>query len=303
MHTLTNKLNGYLINFLTGIFLTLFASQAWADRILIIDYQLGPNFNAMPGNLPTLLEGFGHTVTTQTAAPLALSTTDYDQVWVFRGNSALNPILTPYLAQGGAVYYQSEVGCCDNSAAGAQALMSSVGNSQALQSGFSHTVSVGGVHPLATGSALPAVEQACVPTSSNRYSFFAYRRTDNINPSNVLLTASGDPATVFLRASDMTSGKGALIVNGDRNLFSNYLSGSTVLNRGGMSLPVEPYSEVWVKFFVDALRGISQTNPASNSVCGPVATALAPVPSLTPLMTILLAGIVSLVGWRARKSS
>src|SRR5690606_38954552 len=59
-------------------------------------------------------------VTRVNAIPASINQATYQQVWIF-GNmgvpspATLNPIIT-YMNNGGAVYIQSEVSCCDNPA-------------------------------------------------------------------------------------------------------------------------------------------------------------------------------------------
>lgn len=193
------------------------------SNVLVIDYN--NNFSSDQSNNASNI--YNRLVATQTsvlrvnAIPATINPATYDQVWIF-GNmgtpspTTLNPIIN-YMNAGGAVYIQSEVGCCNNPAAFADQLI----DATVITGGsISHTTTKSGNYQYNLYSNL-----LCTPIISYGA---AVRPFQGATSPNILYEAnntcggaigSGDVVGVKFCSGDMISGQGALIVNGDFNIF------------------------------------------------------------------------------------
>src|SRR5690606_17991159 len=95
-----------------------FSSNIFSQNVLVIDYNNG--FSSDQSNNSSRV--YNRLVATMTSVtrvgsiPATISTA-YDQVWIFgfMGAASINPVVN-YMNAGGAVYVQSEVGCCGDPA-------------------------------------------------------------------------------------------------------------------------------------------------------------------------------------------
>ena len=275
------------------------SNASFAAKILVLN--TGSAFSSPPSDIAAQMTTLGHNVTQPAVGtiPAAFSTlaadpvNGYDQVWVFgatpsANQAALTSALAAYINQGGAVYAQSEVDCCNAEAAAAMALMQSVGNTAALLPGFSHSEIEAVQVPIVVNSALSSAEMACVP-AAGLGDFRAFRRTDNIAENNQLFVGelagvSHGPGVVFLRASDMTSGNGSLLVNGDRNLLSY---------GGGFATALDARGLVFLEFFINALGNMSSPT-GTGTLCSPGRVAEPSVPVPVPLVSAWGLALLSL---------
>lgn len=226
------------------------------NNILIIDYN-----NAFSSDQSTTWnksEVYNRLVATNTsvtriaAIPATISTA-YDACWIF-GNMGtttaanLNPVVT-YINAGGSVYVQSEVGCCPNQAAFVDNLINSV-----TIAGGSITHSLiksykfeAVIHPDLTCGPFPlrygASARLFVGTPSNNVLFEA-----NTTCGTPLTT--GDIVGVRFGACDMISGKGALISNGDFNIFPQ----GTCTSTGILGTPNNPNIIDMIDNLLDSLK-------------------------------------------------
>ncbi len=192
-------------------------------NVLVIDYN--NNFSSDQSNNQSRI--YNRLLTTQTsvvrvnAIPATINQATYQQVWIF-GNmgvpspATLNPIIA-YMNNGGAVYIQSEVSCCNNPAAFADQLIDAtvtVGGS------ISHNIMKSGNYEYKLYSPL-----LCTPFLSHGA---AVRPFVGATQQNILYEATptcgsaittGDVVGVKFKACDMITGEGALVVNGDFNIF------------------------------------------------------------------------------------
>ena len=197
------------------------------NNVLVIDYN-----NAFSSDQSTTWnksEVYNRLVATNTsvtrinAIPASISTA-YDECWIF-GNMGvtttanLNPVVN-YINSGGAVYVQSEVGCCPNQAAFVDALINAVAIAgPSITHNLIKSVKYQAtIHPDVTCAPFPvrygASSRLFVGTPSNNILFEAN------TVCNTSLT-TGDVIGVRFGACDMISGKGAFIANGDFNIFPN----------------------------------------------------------------------------------
>src|SRR5690606_37686690 len=193
------------------------------SNVLVIDYN--NNFSSDQSNNASNI--YNRLVATQTsvlrvnAIPATINPATYDQVWIF-GNmgtpspTTINPIIN-YMNAGGAVYIQSEVSCCTNPAAFADQLIDAT---VTVGGAISHTTTKTGNYQYNSFSNL-----LCNPTISHGA---AVRPFQGATGPNILYEAnntcggaigSGDVIGVKFCSGDMISGQGALIVNGDFNIF------------------------------------------------------------------------------------
>lgn len=193
------------------------------SNVLVIDYN--NNFSSDQSNNASNI--YNRLVATQTsvlrvnAIPATINPATYDQVWIF-GNmgtpspTTLNPIIN-YMNAGGAVYIQSEVSCCTNPAAFADQLIDAT---VTVGGAISHTTTKTGNYQYNSFSNL-----LCNPTISHGA---AVRPFQGATGPNILYEANntcggaigtGDVIGVKFCSGDMISGQGALIVNGDFNIF------------------------------------------------------------------------------------
>lgn len=209
-----------LITFSLIVLTTISFAQS---NVLVIDYN--NNFSSDQQNNASNI--YNRLLATQTsvlrvnAIPASINPATYDQVWIFGNMGApspttLNPIIN-YMNAGGAVYIQSEVSCCDFPAAFADQLIDAtvtVGGS------ISHTITKSGNYQYNAFSNL-----MCNPTISHGA---AVRPFQGATGPNILYEANntcggaigtGDVIGVKFCSGDMISGQGALIVNGDFNIF------------------------------------------------------------------------------------
>jgi gliding motility-associated-like protein len=190
------------------------------QNVLVIDYN--NSFSSDQQNNGSQI--YNRLVATQTsvtrvaAIPATINPATYQQVWIF-GNTGLpvpatlNPIVN-YMNAGGAVYFQSEVSCCNNQAAFLDALINA-------------TVTAGGLitHNITQGPRYQTISNTpCSPLTT----FGAAERPFVGTPAaNILFQLNnfcgaanvGDVVGVQFRNCDMISGQGALIGIGDFNVF------------------------------------------------------------------------------------
>ena len=101
----------------------MFFSLKGQNNILVIDYNnaFSSDQDNNASNIYNRLLATQTSVVRVNAIPATINSATYDQVWIFGnmgtpGAATLNPIIN-YMNAGGAVYVQSEVGCCNNEAA------------------------------------------------------------------------------------------------------------------------------------------------------------------------------------------
>lgn len=246
--------------------------HARADSILVLS---SGGWNTVPVNLESALTGMGHTVTVQTMQPASIdapsqSASGYDQVWVFGTIGAgwdqvqLRATLMSYLSHQGAVYLQSEVGCCDTSAAFAQDLMNATVSPSVLTAGAAsivHSINLDGAFSGVLNTALAQQYAGAMVCSGISYDGNAYRQTENVQPAYQLVsTASGVPVAFFDQAA-MQGNAGRLLVNGDINylLQGGNGVGGPIIQPAGMDV---------VRLFANVLGDIKD-----YPTCLPVAVA------------------------------
>lgn len=213
------------------------------NNVLVVDYN-----NAFSSDQSTTWnksEVYNRLVATNTSVtrinsiPATINTA-YDECWIF-GNMGtttatnLNPVIN-YINAGGAVYIQSEVSCCNNQAAFVDNLINSVtivGGSithvVTKSSWFefeAHTDIICGPWPRSYGAAC----RPFVGTPSNNILFAAMSTCGNA-------IGTGDVVGVRFGACDMIGGRGALVANGDFNIFP---SGGTCTSTGILGTPNNP---------------------------------------------------------------
>jgi len=210
----------------TGLFILLtiaFFSLFGQSNILVIDYNNG--FSSDQWNNASII--YNRLLATQTSVtrvasiPATISNTQYDQVWIF-GNmqtpaaTTLNPVIT-YMRNGGAVYVQSEVSCCNNPAAFADQIIDST---VIVGSSITHFTTKSGNYEYVLYNALK-----CAPFLEHGAAVRPFIGTPQKNvlyeANNTCGTAigSGDIVGVRFAPCDMINGKGAFIANGDFNIF------------------------------------------------------------------------------------
>ena len=192
-------------------------------NVLVIDYNnaFSSDQSNNNSNIYNRLLATQTSVTRVNAIPGTISQAQYEQVWIF-GNmgvptpALLAPIVT-YMNNGGAVYIQSEVSCCNNQAAYADQLIDAtvtVGGS------ISHNMMKSGNYEYQLYSPLK-----CVPFFSHGA---AVRPFVGATQEHILYEATptcgspittGDVVGVKFKSCDMITGEGALVVNGDFNIF------------------------------------------------------------------------------------
>lgn len=242
--------------FLVLISLTILTTMSFAQsNVLVIDYN--NNFSSDQSNNASNI--YNRLLATQAsvlrvnAIPATINPATYDQVWIFGNMGApnattLNPIIN-YMNAGGAVYIQSEVSCCANPAAFADQLIDAtviVGGS------ISHTTTKSGNFQYNSYSNL-----LCNPTISYGAAVRPFQGTP---PVNILYEAnntcggaigSGDVIGVKFCSGDMISGQGALIVNGDFNIFP--LSGTC----GSVGILSTPNNNAVIDLIADLLPALA----------------------------------------------
>lgn len=210
------------------------SSSLQSQNILIIDYNNAFSsdqswFNSQIYNYLTTTRP----AVTRTNIPPTTIPTIHDQVWLFGDpgtNSATN--LAPYINYvnaGGALYVQSEVGCCNNQAAFVQSLIQQLvigGNA------YSHVTTITGTFDyqpdsIVTCSPFTGTGTALRPfvgvPAQNR--LFGITNTCGTTAYNV-----GMAAGAMFASCDMISGQGALIALGDFNMMTQ----ATTCTGGGM---------------------------------------------------------------------
>ena len=248
------------------------ATSAWADKILVLQPPIaGLGFNLAPPNLQSVIEGFGQgdTVTidsTLSATTPALLTTaqdptnGYDQVWVFGLDGFSGALVTPtqtlvenYLKAGGVVYIQSDVGGMAAEDL-AQNIMQDMVSSSIASASINSTVS-----PVTTAPAYGTTYGGRLRCGS--YQSWAFHQTEGAPAGSVVMTdkRTGDAIVVFFDASQLSGGKGRLMVNGDLNLLEQQSGGfgTTPLTATGINV---------TQFFLNILA--DRQVPASS--CGTV---------------------------------
>lgn len=212
--------------------LTLLGNMLISQNILIMDYNAG--FSSDQGNFASnihnYLQSTRPSVTRINVLPAAFNNALYDQVWVF-GDPGANTAasLAPYLNYinaGGAVYFQSEVICCNNQAAFTESLIQ-----QLVIGGTAYTITgwQAGAYDYQPNPGI-----GCVPMASFNGTGTALRPFNNIPNANILFPVTntcgsapytvGQAAGVMFKSCDMISGNGALISTGDFNIFSQAAS-------------------------------------------------------------------------------
>jgi len=202
----------------------LILSTLCQNNILVIDYN--NNFSSDQSNNSSRI--YNRLVATQSsvvrinAIPASINPATYNQVWIF-GNMGYptaanqNPIIN-YMNAGGAVYIQSEVGCCNNEAAFIDQLI----NATVIAGGsISHFMTLNGYYQTTPTS-----------TTCNSSTFVTYgvavRPFQGTPAANIMFTSTStcggaiSSSTVVgakFRSCDMISGQGALISIGDFNVF------------------------------------------------------------------------------------
>jgi gliding motility-associated-like protein len=193
------------------------------SNVLVIDYNnnFSSDQNNNASNIYNRLVATQASVLRVNAIPATINPATYNQVWIFGdmgipNTTTLNPIIT-YMNNGGAVYIQSEVSCCNNPAAFADQLIDAtviVGGS------ITHTTTKSGNFQY---NAFPNL--MCNPIVSYGA---AVRPFQGATGPNILYQANNtcggaiganDVVGVKFCSGDMISGQGALIVNGDFNIF------------------------------------------------------------------------------------
>ncbi len=242
--------------FLVASLFTILLSSLFAQsNVLVIDYN--NNFSSDQQNNASNI--YNRLLATQTsvlrvnAIPASINPATYDQVWIFGNMGApnattLNPIIN-YMNNGGAVYIQSEVSCCTNPAAFADQLIDAtviVGGS------INHTTTKSGNFQYNSYSNL-----LCNPTISYGA---AVRPFQGATGPNILYEANntcggaigtGDVIGVKFCSGDMISGQGALIVNGDFNIFP--LSGTC----GSVGILSTPNNNAVIDLIADLLPALA----------------------------------------------
>jgi hypothetical protein len=198
---------------------TLFAQS----NVLVIDYN--NNFSSDQSNNQSRI--YNRLLATQTsvvrvnAIPATINQATYQQVWIF-GNmgvpspATLNPIIA-YMNNGGAVYVQSEVSCCNNEAAFADQLIDAT---VTVGPSISHTTWKSGNYQYDLYSPL-----LCTPFLSHGAAVRPFQGATiqhtlyEANPTCGSAITTGDVVGVKFKACDMITGEGALVVNGDFNIF------------------------------------------------------------------------------------
>lgn len=201
-----------------------FSSLTFAQTdVLVIDYN--NNFSSDQqnnnSNIYNRLLATQTSVTRVAAIPATINAATYDQVWIF-GNmgtpspATLNPVIN-YMNAGGAVYIQSEVSCCNNPADFADQLIDAtviVGGS------ISHTTMKTGNYEYILYSPL-----RCTPFLSHGAAVRPFQGATlkhtlyEATPTCGGAITTGDVVGVKFAACDMITGEGALVVNGDFNIF------------------------------------------------------------------------------------
>lgn len=255
------------------LFSTLALSQ---NNILVIDYN--NNFSSDQQNNASNI--YNRLLATQTsvvrvnAIPATINPATYNQVWIF-GNmgtpapATLNPIVN-YMNAGGAVYIQSEVGCCNNEASFADQII----NLTTLAGGaITHIITKTGNYQYQ-----PSTTLVCTPWVNHGAALRPFVGT----PANNILYAAnnvcgtvittGDIVGVKFASCDMISGQGALIVNGDFNIFP--LSGTC----GATGIMGTPNNNTVIDLMVNLFptlvacgnpnpSTVTMTTPANITVC------------------------------------
>lgn len=208
------------------VFILLFANSLVfsQNNILVIDYNNA--FTSDQSNNSSRI--YNRLVATQAsvvrvnAIPATINPATYNQVWIFGDMGTptaanQNPIIN-YMNAGGAVYIQSEVGCCYNQAAYVDDLI----NATVIAGGsITHSTTLSGYYE--------TIPTSTTCTSSTLVTYGAAVRPFQGTPAaNVMFTSTStcggaiSSSTVVgakFRSCDMISGKGALISIGDFNVF------------------------------------------------------------------------------------
>lgn len=237
-------------------------------NVLVIDYN--NNFSSDQSNnnsnIYNRLLATQTSVTRVNAIPATINQAQYEQVWIFGNMGApasatLNPIIA-YMNNGGAVYIQSEVSCCNNPAAFADQLIDStviVGGS------ISHNIMKSGNYEYQLYSPLK-----CTPFLSHGA---AVRPFVGATQQHILYEATptcgsaittGDIVGVKFKACDMITGQGALVVNGDFNIFP--LSGTC----GSVGILGTPNNNDVIDIIAEMLPALAcspLTNPGGTLTC------------------------------------
>lgn len=237
-------------------------------NVLVIDYN--NNFSSDQSNnnsnIYNRLLATQTSVTRVNAIPATINQAQYEQVWIFGNMGApasatLNPIIA-YMNNGGAVYIQSEVSCCNNPAAFADQLIDStviVGGS------ISHNIMKSGNYEYQLYSPLK-----CTPFFSHGA---AVRPFVGATQQHILYEATptcgsaittGDIVGVKFKACDMITGQGALVVNGDFNIFP--LSGTC----GSVGILGTPNNNDVIDIIAEMLPALAcspLTNPGGTLTC------------------------------------
>jgi large repetitive protein len=222
-----------------------------STRILVLDYNTGFNSDQAHAFFPGGSAIYNYlnpryVVTRVNTFPASISTTTYDQVWVF-GEPAVRPateqaVLAAYLATGGAIMFQSEVGCCNGSAS-------------ALQT-FLRSVTVGGsgiVH--ATNLAGSGTTTSTVFGCNATVNYTAVRVFEML-PTSVtpVFTVGGAVGTVVVNKNGLIAGTGGVYGSGDYN--SWFLNGTQTSGVNG------PFIDQVVELLAGASLGANRCTVA-----------------------------------------
>ena len=235
--------------FFFGFLLIFSMGASAADKILILNIFGG--FDQPPPNLASDLTASGYDVTTITdtyPGPTTYSlhttavdpTNGYDQVWLFyntTNNAAdMKQEFLDYLNEGGKIYLQTEVDCCDAAASFAQDFIESAVN-PSLLTNFSHSeiAKDPGFALLNTSLVGPYGGDGLCRTVQTS----AYRITRGLPRQNQIVVASNDPTAIvaaYFSESDMVGGKGRIVLLGDINFYAGGF-GTTPIPTDSLPLP------------------------------------------------------------------
>ena len=250
------------------LFISLTVISIAQTDVLVIDYNNGFSSDQSNNNsnIYNRLLATQTSVTRVNAIPGTISQAQYQQVWVFGnpgtpGPATLNPLVN-YMNNGGAVYIQSEVSCCTNAAMLADQLIDAtviVGGS------ITHNTMKTGNYEYELYSPLKCTPffshgAAVRPFVGATIQHTLYEAT----PTCGSAITTGDVVGVKFAACDMITGEGALVVNGDFNIFP--LSGTC----GSVGILGTPNNNDVIDLIADMLPALAcspLTNPGGTLTC------------------------------------
>ncbi len=213
---------------------SLFATN---NNVLVIDYNNAfSSDQSWNGSLVyNRLVATNTSVTRINAIPAVINLA-YDECWIFgnMGNTATNITrVSNYINAGRAVYIQSEVSCCNTQAAFVDALINAV---TIVGGAITHVVNKSSwyqfdAHPDLICSPWPnSYGAACRPFVGTPNANILFEANNTCGNA----IGTGDVVGVRFGSCDMISGQGALLANGDFNIFP---SGGTCNTTGILSTP------------------------------------------------------------------